>query len=1493
MSQKPSGLRPPSKLPAKSANANVLNAVTQSARKAGLPTPAAEQYAHRVAAKLHHASDSGALSQTGDGYIVGDRVWVGGTKPGLIAFLGETQFAPGEWAGVVLDETIGKNDGSVAGVRYFQCEAKRGVFSRAAKLTRAPSEDGVAAAAAAATPTRPPAAMPARPQNGLTAANLARVAKGAAPPPGGLRKSSLTASVSSLGSESGRERKSLRVGDRVLVSGTKTGTLRYLGATDFAKGDWAGIELDDAQGKNDGSVAGKRYFDCKPKCGLFAPVIKVVRLARPPPQVKPLTRQSLSSHTPGALTRSRSGSQDSINTLSSTSSRGRVRLGVTSLTSQSSPKGAQRSNVQATHNALHDALREKEQHLDQLMRERDNERCDFGRAAAKADELEQELAKLRTDYDRLAEESAENIGVLQGDFENTDEANTSLANQLVDEQRKCEDLQFRVEELVLNKGESLDGVANIERIAELEESLLKEAAKIHDLESALKEERDRIKTLEEKAEESVAGSDAQRTLMASVVEEKQVLTALVADLQGKATESEQNCQTHLSQVEELQRKLTAADERVQEVEGSLSAMAGGQDERLIQLDSSLKTERTKVEELNSNLQAEKTKLTQLDLSLKGEKTKVAELDSSLEAEKAKVVELDSNLQAEKTKVAELDSSLEAEKAKVVELDSNLQAEKTKVAELDSSLEAEKAKVVELDSNLQAEKTKVTELDSSLEVEKAKVAELAFKFGGREDYEQKGYRSKRQLRQKDRKVEELQSTITDKGSEKAEVQKQLQSSQKRQFNLKNSLIVYRVSCNLQLRLKNPSVRPTENNFTPARKRAVQHKEQLDGLEKQLQSTTVAKDSETSDLQKQLQSSQEEAVQLKEQLGSLQKELQSTTEVNDSEASELQKQLKNSQEEAVQHKEQLDSLQKELQSTTVAKDTETSDLQKQLQSSQEEAVQLKEQFGSLEKQLQSTTLAKDTETSEVHKQLQSSHGEAGQLREQLAKLQEELNILSADKENLKAEHEATSAQLETVKSQAQVIITESKEKVTQLSETMQEKLAETQKQLSELTRDRDAALSQSKEVAAAQDELKRVREEEEFTKAEMQTELEEQKDSLGKMKLEISELLAANALQKEEAERLLQQGAQGEHALSEHLSQQRQQLEQNKVQLLAYDELKKMREEEEFKMAEMQACMEEQEESMVTMKEQNATLQEKVHSFEHELDEHRKGLANEEQALTIKLSALQLELSQTKKLLDESNSTRGTISDELTRLKSIELDKAELENSKETLEEQLQMAVQRERDAIQLTKKLKEELVSKVDAGNDAVSQKDQDLEFMQAELSVLQAEIAAVDKLKVAIATLEKEKLLLTGRLTEVESLQDAEKAANAALLQDSADPLVNRLKEEYESSVSQVDFLNGVIVDLQRRNDELIARIRILEATEEDVANLQLTGSPTRLMAPRLFCDICDVFDLHETEDCPTQMSESPPQTHYHGARDADRPYCDICEVFGHWTAECDDEQTF
>lgn len=55
-----------------------------------------------------------------------------------------------------------------------------------------------------------------------------------------------------------------KIGDRVIIKssqGSKVGTVRYIGTTEFANGEWVGVELDDPRGKNDGSVNGKRLVN--------------------------------------------------------------------------------------------------------------------------------------------------------------------------------------------------------------------------------------------------------------------------------------------------------------------------------------------------------------------------------------------------------------------------------------------------------------------------------------------------------------------------------------------------------------------------------------------------------------------------------------------------------------------------------------------------------------------------------------------------------------------------------------------------------------------------------------------------------------------------------------------------------------------------------------------------------------------------------------------------------------------------------------------------------------------------------------------------------------------------------------------------------------------------------------------------------------------------------------------------------------------------------
>ena len=70
------------------------------------------------------------------------------------------------------------------------------------------------------------------------------------------------------------------VGQRVLVGGAESGTIRFIGPTHFKQGLWIGVELDADKGKNDGSIDGQRYFTCPPGHGVFAPASKVTELVR-------------------------------------------------------------------------------------------------------------------------------------------------------------------------------------------------------------------------------------------------------------------------------------------------------------------------------------------------------------------------------------------------------------------------------------------------------------------------------------------------------------------------------------------------------------------------------------------------------------------------------------------------------------------------------------------------------------------------------------------------------------------------------------------------------------------------------------------------------------------------------------------------------------------------------------------------------------------------------------------------------------------------------------------------------------------------------------------------------------------------------------------------------------------------------------------------------------------------------------------------------------
>ncbi|XP_062418124.1 CAP-Gly domain-containing linker protein 1 isoform X4 [Pungitius pungitius] len=1378
---KPSGIKGPSKI--------------------GRPPGTGAPKTNPSTAKANAVDKSDARVGGGDAeqsFQVGDRVWVNGNKPGHIRFLGDAQFAPGQWAGIVLDEPIGKNDGSVAGVRYFQCEALRGIFTRPSKLSLTEGEANgtqTAPPSRAASPTpsvgsvssHTPATKSALPSTTKKASSAAPAAPATpATPPSNLARTN-SESVSNL-SETGSVKKGereLKMGDRVLVGGTKAGVVRFLGETDFAKGEWCGVELDEPLGKNDGAVAGTRYFQCQPKYGLFAPVHKVTRIGFPsttPAKAKTTVRKAAA--TPSGLKRSPSAS--SISTMSSVASSVSAKPSRTGLLTETSSRYNRK--ISGT-TALQEALKEKQQHIEQLMAERDMERAEVARATGHVGEVEQEIGLLRDEQEQMETK----MDQLRALVEAADKDKVDLLNQLEEERRKVEDLQFRVEEACITKGD-LETQTRLEHahIKELEQSLLFEKTKAEKLQRELEDhrvatvsERSRIMDLEKDLSlrsREVAdlqlrlgtqqGSEDATSPLSPLLEE---ITSLRDQLASQEVKQQEELTKYKEKMEAQEKAHSEAAARLQATSVSLS---GDNEQLQMRISQAEKENADIVDSWRSKLESVVASHQQALEGLKGSFSNGADaqtkelIETKSELERLKI---EQNFAVEEARVKHEAAAQEAQALKA-QLGSLIEEKERLEESLRSSVEkAEEQHLVEMEEVL-----------GKLHNAEVKVNEL----------EEKEAMLAQQAQDKERETKE-------QISEMAALRSQVAQGNQELVTLKSQLELVQ----------------SQGNNQGAQVNALSS--QLEGRQQEVLS-----------LQKSLTTLQQEKEALEQELGGLKQKLADNTEeqtISSNTMQETLEKLSKKDEQCTSLKSQSESLRSQL-----------AGLERKLKAADEKLEQLSKDKCKLENDM--SDMMKTSGDSSV--QLTKMNDDLKQKERRLEELQSQL---SEEKEKVAHSNE----QLQQERSCREQELMETRDAHQSQIRGLQETIANMEKSVKQgetlvvqLKASQEKSISQVSELHVEEVEV-------------LQSQVNKLKQDLSSSKdknLELEKMVSELQEYKERAQ------------VSEQLTTAMQ--ERNQAQSTV-EELLGSKQKDELKT--LKNTLSKYQEDINVCKEQLCIESERTESLCHEIEE-LKG------AVCVKTQSMQMLQEENNKLtLDIDNDQKALrdlekLKDEHSKLKK------QLKLSESTLKEQFD--------------KEKSVLQKSIHKNSALISEKDQQVENLRSELVVLRGESDSVKRLEGTVEALERDKADLQDRVQRLEKDLPA-----------GSGDVSEQLKEAREASESQIEFLNSVIVDLQRKNKELKDKLeKMVDAalngnnpSELDNYDSQDKEPLKKKLPPRLFCDICDCFDLHDTEDCPTQMQmpDSPPHTTYHGSKGEERPYCDICEVFGHPTDSCNDDQTF
>ncbi|GBP27963.1 CAP-Gly domain-containing linker protein 1 [Eumeta japonica] len=743
-------------------------------------------------------------------------------------------------------------------------------------------------------------------------------------------------------------------------------------------------------------------------------------------------------------------------------------------------------------------------------------------------------------------------------------------------------------------------------------------------------------------------------------------------------------------------------------------------------------------------------------------------------------------------------------------------------------------------------------------------------------------------------------------------------------------------------------------------------------------------------------------------------------------EAQNELNNKLEEARKHEDTLqkivDDMSQQLANQKIQYENESVQLQTQINTVTEENANLKGEESRLKNSLQEKEnyiKELDLKLNMLEVDLKSNTDIIAEKERQIMTMNEEFNMLIENKKQLEEKVNITLSENNQLKQTYDALVTNSNAECSIINE-QQEKLDNLQKQLNDIIQNK--ADLESK-LANNTVELQKINSEYEATSKLLQNNID------AKSKLEASLLEKEKAIQsqseKNETEfKKLKTLEEELLLLKEDLEAKNNSIQEKDIQLANLNALLQSNANEtQQKMSEIQSESLKLSEKYKTEVE---SLNKTMSNLQMRAAEHDK-LVDEVTQQKQKVGELQVLLTKAeddiKQLTNINNGQRGNYEDLNKQLqaqfdeykKDSKKTKHELKNKLLEFENELKESKNRINDEIMkqtlLQKKLDEaeskviDLTNKLELLNVQQSsslEKDDKLEKLTLELqSIRKLNMETLANSETTIKNLksdvEKKIKELDHKNNTISKLQDDLKsqiakteimerekvllqktaASNEAVVKDSNDNGLTtgqndnkqKTQEDREMLDGQVSFLNSVIVDMQRKNEQLLARLLALEGGNsppgdegdavfdefrngrlsiavndnknmdavrrmiktdrhmtyheiraslgirmsqiQSILHSRLGISPkngprqlvqcyayqvqersnyrspgeecngrSRAVAPRLFCDICEVFDAHDTEDCPRQAApDPPPALGPRRAPPAPRPYCDICEV--------------